>query len=321
MKSRLLTSFFITIFYIFIATILFVYNPGFSIHLPKTISTIAYIFILLILSFIIGIGHYEIMINKYPYFKKKSIKLLSLILPIYFLIWANCTYFFIHQYGPLNKGKYNFFNEYALITTYSCMTIAAIGIFLFNNKFNKITKNNSSPLSSVVLLWGFMGIASITLSKVDYAPWLYLLLLIFLPALNDAFGYLIGSKIGKKKLAPKISPNKTYEGAVYGSLISLIILVILYSIVIIFKRDFLYAILPVYTNSIFLNIFLFILVIVIISFWGIVGDLFFSKVKRDLGIKDFSNLLSGHGGICDRIDSILFVSILVFFIMSITLNK
>lgn len=118
---------------------------------------------------------------------------------------------------------------------------------------------------------------------------MYLLLLIWAA---DIAAYFTGKKWGKTKLAPEISPGKTVEG-MYGALaasvlcgIALVLIYKIYNSKVIIAADF-----------VFLSVFT-----VLISIYG---DLFFSLVKRRRGVKDSSSLLPGHGGILDRIDSLI----------------
>lgn len=116
---------------------------------------------------------------------------------------------------------------------------------------------------------------------------------------TDTFAYLVGCKLGKNKLSPAISPNKTIEGSIGGTIIGTIISVAFYLIFI--------------SSSVnILGLTLFTLILTIL---GQIGDLFFSSIKRSYGIKDFSEIIPGHGGILDRFDSVLFVMIGYMFIM------
>ena len=118
-----------------------------------------------------------------------------------------------------------------------------------------------------------------------------LVYLFLITVFTDTFAYIGGRLFGKHKLIPRISPNKTIEGSVIGSLIGTIISSIFY----------LYMVSP---GDNFILIIIFTLVLSII---GQFGDLVFSSIKRHYKIKDFSNLIPGHGGILDRFDSITFV--------------
>lgn len=109
------------------------------------------------------------------------------------------------------------------------------------------------------------------------------LILIFI--LTDTFAYLCGKAFGHHKLIPHVSPNKTIEGTVCGSLFGTLGASIFYH----------FLIHPINTKI--------ILATIILSIIGQIGDLIFSKIKRENKIKDFSNLIPGHGGILDRLDS------------------
>jgi phosphatidate cytidylyltransferase len=126
---------------------------------------------------------------------------------------------------------------------------------------------------------------------------IYLLIFAFFASwMTDIFAYFVGSKLGKHKLCPKISPKKSVEGAIGGVAGAVLLNVLLLSV---FKRfleggaGFTYPVVVVLS--------------VILSIVSMFGDLAASTIKRNFGIKDFGKLLPGHGGIMDRFDSALFV--------------
>ena len=103
----------------------------------------------------------------------------------------------------------------------------------------------------------------------------------------DSAGYFIGLKFGKKKLYESVSPKKTIEG-VYGSIIFTLIF-------------------GFYLGQFFqIEILLAIVSSLMMCFFAIMGDLIQSKIKRQLKVKDFGNWIKGHGGLFDRLDSIIF---------------
>lgn len=127
---------------------------------------------------------------------------------------------------------------------------------------------------------------------------IYLLLFSVCAAwMTDIFAYFVGSKLGKHKLCPKISPKKSVEGAIGGILGAVIVCEIL---LLVFNKY-------VFTEPGKLSYIAVLVVSIILSVAGMFGDLAASTIKRNFGIKDFGNLLPGHGGIMDRFDSLLFI--------------
>jgi len=121
-----------------------------------------------------------------------------------------------------------------------------------------------------------------------------LLCLLFLTAFNDIAQYIWGKSVGRHKITPSISPNKTWEGFL-GGVVTTIALMMLFA--------------PYLTPLTHLEAFAAGL---IISVGGFLGDLSISAIKRDVGIKDSGNALPGHGGILDRLDSLMFTAPLFF---------
>lgn len=117
---------------------------------------------------------------------------------------------------------------------------------------------------------------------------LFILLIISLTQINDVLQFLWGKSIGKHKLSPVISPNKTIEGYL-GAAIT--IGLITYSIS---------SYLP-FRSALEAGLFGFVL-----ATFGVLGDLNMSAIKRDLDVKDMDDLIPGHGGILDRLDSLSF---------------
>lgn len=128
-----------------------------------------------------------------------------------------------------------------------------------------------------------------------------LVFLFLITILTDTFAYITGSLIGKNKLLENISPNKTWEGTIGGSLIATFICSIYYFTII----------------SEAASVPVIVLMILFLTLIGQFGDLFFSAIKRNYGVKDFSNIMPGHGGILDRFDSIIFVMLAFSFFITI----
>lgn len=133
---------------------------------------------------------------------------------------------------------------------------------------------------------------------------------IFLPVFSDTFAYLVGSTLGKRKLCPSISPKKTVAGAVGGLLGSVLCAVTF------FLLFDLYAVIPVgyvtFSDSVAVRAVVFVVLGIVGGVLAEIGDLAASRIKRTMNIKDFGNIFPGHGGVLDRLDSIMFTLVMLF---------
>jgi phosphatidate cytidylyltransferase len=129
---------------------------------------------------------------------------------------------------------------------------------------------------------------------------LYLLSVMALVWIADIFAYFCGKAFGKRKLAPTISPGKSWEGAIGGGIFVLLIS----AAVILFGGPALAGTFVVAVHAKF-GWLMTILILMVITAASVVGDLFESQLKRRAGVKDSSNLLPGHGGVLDRIDALI----------------
>lgn len=148
--------------------------------------------------------------------------------------------------------------------------------------------------------------ASLTIMGILYIPLLlfhimlmegsmYLWVIFLIAFGTDTFAYIIGSKFGKRKLCPEISPKKSIEGAL-GGIVGSVLVTLFFSIVMDLG--------PLW------NIGLLALIGSIISQ---IGDLTASRIKRIAGIKDYGKIMPGHGGMLDRFDSIIFTAPIVYY--------
>ncbi len=135
-------------------------------------------------------------------------------------------------------------------------------------------------------------------SMTQYNGLLLLAIFIFI-WVNDTGAYLVGSRWGKRRLAPSISPKKSVEGSIGGLLLVLLSAVILR--------------LLLFPELSWLRI---LLIAVEVAIFGTIGDLFESSLKRRAGVKDSGKLIPGHGGILDRIDSLLLAVPAVYLLLA-----
>lgn len=170
-----------------------------------------------------------------------------------------------------------------------------VGMFLIysfsiiiNKDIKKYTYSDALWLMIVTLVIGMMFNSLIRIRLFGIEPVIYCFLI---STMTDTFALFGGKKFGKHKLAPDISPNKTIEGSVIGSILGTII-----------ASSFHYLVIG---N---ISIGVLILLTFVLSIFDQMGDLFFSSIKRFYKVKDFSDLIPGHGGVLDRLDSVIFVT-------------
>lgn len=181
---------------------------------------------------------------------------------------------------------------YALIVLMILLLIIPIILY----KDDKYTCKEALYLIGVSLFLGIMFHSFITVRDAGLPMFFFLVLI---PVCTDTFAYIIGSKIGKHKVAPLISPNKSWEGCIGGLIFGTILPCVFYYFVV-HNLDW-----KVIVGAL------------ILSMMGQIGDLVFSKIKRENNIKDFSNIMPGHGGILDRLDSTIFIFLTYLFLTTI----
>ncbi len=182
--------------------------------------------------------------------------------------------------------------------TYKGIAILLLGLLTLTliYKNNKFKAADALFLIGSVLLLGTSFNAMILVRALSLYHFLFLILIFIL---TDTFAYVGGMLFGKHKLIPEVSPNKTIEGSVIGSLIGTVGASIFYH----------FLIAPISLKV--------VLGIIVLSIIGQIGDLIFSKLKRENEIKDYSNLIPGHGGILDRLDSTIAIMLGYLILYSI----
>jgi len=191
-----------------------------------------------------------------------------------------------------------------LLATTLLISIKCI-LFLFDNKNQEI-----SSLSKYLYLLGYITLPFVFITKIsfgvnDYNPKIIIGLFILIWT-NDTFAYIVGKSLGKHKLFEKISPKKTIEGF-FGGLIFAIFAGYLISS---------YLIKPSAQFS-DKSILIWMVIAAIVGVIGTIGDLIESKFKRVAGVKDSGKIMPGHGGVLDRLDSVIFVAPFIFLFYKI----
>ena len=181
----------------------------------------------------------------------------------------------------------NFGLDYKILSASLLLLCSPVVFYQAKGKYN---------IEDAFKLYGFLLLVGLGLNffiLIRNLDLRFFILLLLVPIFTDTFAYVGGSLIGKHKFS-KISPKKSIEGCIIGSAMGTFI-GSMYYITFINEPK---------------NILIVIPIILMMSIIGQIGDIFFSAIKRKYDIKDFSNLIPGHGGILDRLDSLIFVALL-----------
>lgn len=181
-----------------------------------------------------------------------------------------------------------------------------ISIILFAFLIPIIIYNDSRVynINDAIFLIGnviFLGVAFNLALLIREYNILYFVYIFLITSITDTYAFMAGMLVGKHKLIEKISPKKTWEGTIVGTIFGVLISATFYYIAINDGIDIWYLILSTTALSILAQL----------------GDLLFSSIKRLYNKKDFSNIMPGHGGVLDRLDSIIFVILGFVLFMSI----
>ena len=178
-------------------------------------------------------------------------------------------------------------------------------LFLFYDKFQKISTSSKYLYLLGYIILPFIFITKISFGINDYNPKIIIGLFILIWT-NDTFAYIVGKSIGKNKLYEKISPKKTIEGFIGGIIFAILAgyLISKYYI----KAN------PQFSDK---SIMIWTSIALIVGVVGTIGDLIESKFKRIAGVKDSGKIMPGHGGILDRLDSVIFVAPIIFLFYQI----
>ncbi len=189
-----------------------------------------------------------------------------------------------------------------ILLVWAVYFVASVGAMLLDHK--KIT---SAKLSTIFVTTSLVGVMSASLAfmqqRFGKAALAYILLALCGAWLSDTGAYFVGTFLGKHKLCPEISPKKSVEGMLGGFASNMLLFALYGYIVSLFGVE-----IAPYGYFVLAGMGL------IASVLGLMGDLFASVIKRETGIKDYGNIMPGHGGAYDRFDSVVFVAPFIFMV-------
>lgn len=197
--------------------------------------------------------------------------------------------------GLATRLSSNFCETFMILTVLLALWLVGFSMF----------SKGSYPLTdALTVLFGVtyvaLGFCSIVLVR-DLEHGAFLFWLIFIAAwLSDTGAYFVGVRFGTHKLCPDLSPKKTVEGLL-GGVVSCVAMFVIYGLII-----------TLATKDKVANIFALLLAGIVLSLISVFGDLLASYIKRRYKVKDYGSLLPGHGGLLDRFDSVIAVSIAMF---------
>ena len=199
------------------------------------------------------------------------------------------------------------------------LIVAALMAMTVQVLFRKEPELTDLEMSALPLLTvALPGLALVTLSMIDPylwklpdndMPWhavevVILSITFAVPLMGDMMALYVGKAFGKRKFCPAVSPKKTLEGSLGGLGGSVLAGAVIFLLSLWLCNEATRSYLPAWWQYLLLGL--------IGGFVGQMGDLFASLVKRHCGLKDFSSIFPGHGGMLDRLDSVLFMAVLVF---------
>ena len=223
-------------------------------------------------------------------------KIKVLLLPLIYSVAVPISFYFSDKCGK---------NPFCFLLILSFLFILIFNVVAMKNFVDLKFKDSASIMFITIVITTFLS-NIILLRRIDKHGLFYMIITIVCFAwATDIFAYIVGMLVGKHKFSPNISPKKSIEGSIGGTVCSVGATVA-----------------AVYIYSCFADIEYNLAVIIVFallcSLVGQIGDFSFSYIKRSIGIKDYGNLLPGHGGVLDRLDSLIFIS--PFFYMLLTLK-
>lgn len=327
LQNRTLISIYVFIYYILIILFSFfsddskIANQVIKANFPQAMKIAFSILYLIIIYIPFVIAMVEI--NRFIFGKNRSSLVVIMLCGTLFFFLPNISYLSFKYLGlfdvkrtptiyndPELNAKINELNKIRLffgtILASMLITVVMMNLMLTIAKLNNFKNVLTLNFIMFIVPFGFMSFGILGLLK----SWVVLLFIFFSVVFTDASCYGIGLMFGKNKMAPTVSPNKTWEGAIGGSIIAIIGLIIYSSLWKLDSTNIGFSTLSIFqsTRNDWVNWIWIVCISITLVIFSIIGDLTFSYIKRHFNIKDYGTILKSHGGILDRVDSLVFSS-------------
>lgn len=272
--------------------------------LKRSISGAIYV-IILIASILYSTESFFILFGIFLIFATIEFSILTKINKIIAVLISSITYALFYKITFATDGlliylKFNQIFDLVILSTTIIVLLKCIH-FLFD-----YNTTNLNLFSKYIFLIGYITLPFVIITKIPFGIAGYnpkiLISIFILIWTNDSFAYIVGKSIGKHKLFEKISPKKTIEGFFGGLFFSVLMS---------------YFIAKYFIEIAEAKMYIWITIALIVSIFGTIGDLVESKFKRIANVKDSGKIMPGHGGVLDRLDSVIFVAPIVFLFYQI----
>lgn len=219
-----------------------------------------------------------------------------------------------------------FFLDIGIIMAFALSVVLALVLFTFalnkpDEEGKRTQKYDLKDLGTTLLALIYPGVFVAMFMTVNYnaGDLIAIFMMLFVPLTDDAMAFFIGSKFGKHKLIPSISPKKSVEGligGIIGGLIAQVCIFLLFDGFGVFDNVS-NILIPAISDKLYISIPIYFVLGILLIGADFAGDLVASRIKRIVGIKDYGKIFPGHGGVMDRLDSLIFAMPVVYVAFTI----
>ena len=268
------------------------------------------------------------LLNMYDKEKKIALPLKIITVLLSFVLYFSIINYFAGSVTAINDSLMERFLKLIKLDLFLNPAVALIAILIIlMSGLVFVPDYTVTDLGRIYVAIIYVGVCASAVTVTRYLGVRFIFYLLLITTFTDIFALVFGLTLGKHKMAPNISPKKTWEGAIGGSLVATTVgclLIVLYPL---FSKTFhgetieFFDGLFRYTDFTTVGkVFFAIVLSLFLSVCSQIGDLVASKLKRNYNIKDYSNIFPGHGGVLDRFDSAFFAAAIFLIFIIIEMN-